>query len=211
MALGDPYAPLDALKGRLGIAETDTGDDVRLAASLDAASRGIEHCTSRQFKDAGAASPRTYRPDTPRRVEVDDCSTAAGVLVEVDRAGAGDYGESWSPADYALAPAGGVVEGVPGWPFTQIHAIGALVFPLDPRAAWSTARPRVRVTARWGWATVPAPIVEACLIVATEIYKLRDAPFGVAGFGEWGPVRVRQNPIAAAMIAPYERFRVLVG
>lgn len=211
MALGDAYATVDALKARLGIAQADTGDDARLAQALDAASRGIEHCTARQFNDAGDVSARVFRPDTPRRLDVDDMSTAAGVLVEVDRAGIGDYGESWSTADYALAPAGGVVEGMPGWPFTQIHAVGALVFPLDPCAAWSTSRPRVRVTARWGWAAVPAPIAEACLIIAAEIYKLRDAPFGVAGFGEWGPVRVRQNPIAAAMIAPYERYRVMVG
>ncbi|MFI0481738.1 hypothetical protein [Actinomadura sp. 9N215] len=210
MPLGDPYATVEALKARLGIAETDTGDDTRLAQALNAASRGIEHCTARQFHDAGAASARTFPVDSPYRADLDDLSTADGLLVEVDRTRNGTYAETWTSADYELAPAGGVVEGVPGWPFIQINAVGARTFPYCAGER-ASARPALRVTGRWGWSTVPAPIAEACLIVAAEIYKLRDAPFGVAGFGEWGMIRVRQNPIAAAMISPYERYRVLVG
>ncbi|MBT2213463.1 hypothetical protein [Actinomadura sp. NEAU-AAG7] len=210
MALGDPYADMAALKARLGIALDDIGDDARLAGALAAASAGIESCTGRVFNSAVAVSARVYRPDAPRRVDLDDFSTAVGLVVEVDRTGTGTY-ETWAAEDYDLAPAGGVVSGAPGWPYDQLYAVGAWGFTCGRRVYRSGARPRVRVTARWGWAAVPAPIAEAALIVAAEIYKLRDAPFGVAGFGEWGPVRVRQNPIAMAMIAPYERYRVLVG
>jgi hypothetical protein len=44
---------------------------------------------------------------------------------------------------------------------------------------------------------------EACLIVASETVKLRDAPFGVAGYGDYGAIRVRNNPMAMGMLAPY--------
>jgi hypothetical protein len=40
---------------------------------------------------------------------------------------------------------------------------------------------------------------------------LKDAPFGVAGFGEFGAVRVRNNPRAMALLQPYRRLPVLVG
>ena len=42
-------------------------------------------------------------------------------------------------------------------------------------------------------------------------FKLKDAPFGVAGMAEWGVVRVRANPMAMAMIAPYRLHPVLVA
>jgi hypothetical protein len=213
MPLGDPYATLDALKARLGIGPDDTADDARLTAALDAASRGIERACRRQFNDSGAVSVRLVDVDQgrPCTLDIDDVSTDAGLIVETDPHGDGTYAEVWDPGAYDLVPRGGVVDGVPGWPYWQVHALGARRF--STAAAWSTSRrpAPVRVTARWGWAEVPAPIGEACLLVAAETAKLRDAPFGVAGFGEWGMIRVRENPFAAAMVAPYERSRVLVA
>jgi len=35
--------------------------------------------------------------------------------------------------------------------------------------------------------------------------------FGVQGYGEYGAVRARANPIAADLLAAYRRFGVLVG
>lgn len=202
MSLGDSYATLVELKARLGI--TDTSDDARLTAALAAASRGIDKECHRQFNDAGAVSARVFEPVNACHVTIDDFSTTTGLVIAVARSDTGVYGETWSAADYQLKPLNGVVGGEAGWPYWKIQAVQRY-FP-----SW-WRRPPVQVTARWGWAAVPAPVKEACLVVASEIFKLKDAPFGVAGYGDFGPVRVRQNPIACAMIAPYRRDAVLVA
>lgn len=212
MALGDAYATLAELKARLGI--TDTADDARLTAALNTASRGIDHCCGRQFNDAGTASARVFVADTLNRADVDDFHSITGLIIATDTGNDGTYETVWAASDYELYPLGGVVEGETGWPYWQIRAVGSRQFPAGTpgRPAWrSLERAPVQVTARWGWAAVPAPIKEATLVIASEIFKLRDAPFGVAGFGDWGPVRVRANPIAYAMIRPYERYPVLVA
>jgi hypothetical protein len=51
---------------------------------------------------------------------------------------------------------------------------------------------------------------EACLIAATEIFKLKDTPFGIGGYTDFGIMRVRDNPFVARMLAPYQRVPFLV-
>jgi hypothetical protein len=63
----------------------------------------------------------------------------------------------------------------------------------------------VSVTATWGWATTPAPAIEAVKILAKDILHQRDNRSGVAGFGEFGAVRVRQNPYVAMLLDPLRR------
>jgi len=202
MALGDPYATLAQLKSYTGISDTD--DDAELTDALTAASRGIESVCRRQFNDAGQASPRVYLPDHVLLAEVDDFHTVTGLVIKTDNSASGTYGTTWATTDYELRPLNGIISGQPGWPWCEIWAVGSHAFP-------RTGRATVEVTARWGWATVPAPIKQACLIVAEELFKLKDAPFGVAGFGDMGPLRVRENPMAMKKLAPYVRNPVLVA
>jgi hypothetical protein len=75
----------------------------------------------------------------------------------------------------------------------------------------SAKRAPLQVTARWGWTAVPAPVADACLILAEEDFKLKDSPFGVGGYGQFGIIRVRDNPMAARMLAPYRRDAVMAA
>lgn len=203
MPLGDPYATLPQLKAYLlgsQMAATDTLDDNELTDALESASAEIEDHCDRQFNDAGTASPRLYKPLTSLLVLVDDFHTTTGLVVESDDDGDGVYETTWAAADYQLEPLNGVVGGRPGWPFCRIRAVGSRRFG-----------PMVQVTARWGWAAVPAPVHQSALILAAETHKLRSAPFGVAGFGEFGVVRVRNNPMVAKKLRRYERNPVLVA
>jgi hypothetical protein len=207
MALGDTYVSATTLKARLGI--TDSNDDARITYALKAASRGIDKCCHRQFNDAGTTSARVYWPASIVDADVDDFSTTTGLIIATDPGFTQAYGQTWTSSQYELAPLNGIVDGETGWPYWQIHAIGAPWFPIPYGRIGNRAT--LRVTARWGWAAVPDAITEACQIISEEIFKLRDAPFGVAGFSDYGAVRVRQNPIAMAMIAPYVRDPVLVA
>jgi hypothetical protein len=39
--------------------------------------------------------------------------------------------------------------------------------------------------------------------LAEELYKLKDAPYGVAGWSQYGAIRVRENPKVAELLADY--------
>ncbi|ANN16251.1 hypothetical protein SD37_11745 [Amycolatopsis orientalis] len=200
MPIGDPYATVAQLKARLRI--NDTKDDTRLAEAITAASQGIETVCERQFNDAGAASARTYRPEHRHLVRVDDFHTTTGLVIKTAQAD-GTFTGTWSPGEYELEPLDGIVGGVPGWPWWTIRAITQR-FPCNRRAT-------VQVTARWGWAAIPTAVKESCLIVAEEIFKLPDNPFGSGGYSDFGVIKVRNNPFAMRMLSPYLRYPVLMS
>jgi hypothetical protein len=203
VALGASYASLTELK--LYVDTTKTTFDALLTDALEAASRGIESVTHRQFNDAGSATAREYIPLSSGIVEVDDFHTTTGLVVEIDSAGDGSYATTLGATGYQLLPLNGVVAGQPGWPYSQIRSTGSTWFPC------TTQRATVRVTARWGWAAVPKPVKQACLIVAQEIYKTKDAPFGVAGSDQYGTIRVRENQMVMKRLMPYIVDQVFAG
>jgi len=197
MPLGTAYATLSELKTRLGI--TDANDDARATNALASATSGINGFCGRQFNDAGSTSTRLYRPDSAYVCPVDDFSTTTGLSITVNNA-------PWTTVQYELDPLNGVVDGEPGFPYSRIHAIqGNTFYPTWPGKA------NVSVTAQWGWAAVPDAVHDACLIAAEEIFKLRDLPFGVGGYGQFGVIQVRNNPFVARMLARYQRYPLLVA
>lgn len=205
MPIGTPYATLTELKDRLqsgGIA--DTNDDALFNAALASASQAVEDYCRRQFNDAGSATARTYRPATSTLVRVDDFHTTVGLVVKSDDGDDGVFETTIASTSYELEPRGGIVQGRTGWPYRRIRLVDSSVFPCGRRAS-------VEVTARWGWAAIPAPVEEATLIMAEELARLKDAPFGVAGFADFGIIRVRDNPFAARLLNPYRRDSVLVA
>lgn len=204
MAIGDAYATLADLKTRLDIPDSDSADDDALTAALDVASRGIEFCTNRQFNDAGTATARVFYADTAHWTSVDDFSTTEGLVVDTDTTGDGSFATTWATTDYELQPLNGVLNGVPGWPYWRIRAV-CRWFPRRPHRA------SLRVTARWGWESVPAPIREATLILAEDVFKLKSTPFGTGGYGEYGRIKARENPNVWLRISPYVRDAVLVA
>lgn len=209
VALGDSYATLATLRGRVGITDaTFTTEDTRLTTALSVASRSIERMCNRQFNDAGSASARLFYPDTYCRIDVDDFNTTTGLIVATDEDNDGVFETTWTlNTDFQLEPLNGVVDGESGWPYYTIRAIGTRRFP----CTWYPRRASVQVTARWGWTAVPAPIAEATLVLAEETYMLKDTPFGSGGFGQYGIVRARPNPFAMTKIGPYINQPVLVA
>lgn len=67
----------------------------------------------------------------------------------------------------------------------------------------------MRISGVWGWPAVPDAVKAACRIQVSRVFKRADSPLGVAGFGEFGVVRVsRLDPDVESLLAPY---RVLAG
>ena len=201
-ALGDPYSSLVLLKARLRLNDGD--DDTGLGNALNAASRGIDGFCRRQFNKADSPTARRFHPTNRALTIVDDFLTKVGLVVKLDTDDDGIYETTLAATDYEVEPFNGIVDGESGWPFWKVRLVTGTFFPKQ-------IRPAVEVTAQWGWNAVPAPVDEAALIVAEEIFKLKDAPFGVAGFSQWGPMRVRNNPMAKSMLTKYRRKVVLVA
>lgn len=201
MALGDSYATTAELKSYLRI--TDTAEDTLLSDSLSTASRLIEHHCDRQFNKTTSASARVFYASSSCTVHVDDFHTTTDLVIKHSSGDDGTYDITLTTADYQLLPLNGIVSGESGWPYYRIELQGFYVS--------AAVRPQIEVTAQWGWTAVPAAIKRACIQMASEVYKLKGAPFDVAGMDQFGPIRIRESQRVTAMLVPYRRHRVLVA
>lgn len=208
VAFGESYASLDEFKAYMKQETRDANDDT-LQDALDTATREVNRITNRVFWTSDAASPRVYTAPSYLKIKIDDFFTSSGLVIETDPSGNGEFPETWASSDYELSPLNGVVDQEPGWPFWKIKATGSFWFPtcLAPQARSGV----VRVTAKWGWAEVPYQVKRATMIIAAENWKLKDAPLGVAGFNQFGVIRVRQNSAAMSKLAKFVRNPVMLG
>lgn len=194
------YLTLSELRGWLGI--DDSVDDSELTDALSAAEAAVDDFCGRKFSQDANVVARAFRafdPCTLRLPGGADISTTTGLIVKTDDNDDGTYETTWTiTTDFVLETPGGYgYNAASGWPFTVVHAVGSKWFPTG------TLRPTVQITAKFGWVAVPAPVKHATRLLAAEYWKLKDAPFGVAGFGEFGVVRVRSNPKVAELLARY--------
>lgn len=202
MAITNGYCTLAEIKEYLKI--TDSADDALLERAVEAASRQIDGFCGRFFYDSGSASARIYRPDSLWDLYVDDFSTSSGLIIKSDADDSGTFETTWTTADYELEPFNGVVDGIGGWPYYRIRALSSIQFPGNTFRAGT-----VEVTARWGWAAVPMDVENACLILATRLFKRKDSAEGVIGFNDFGSVRLsRTDPDAVALLNRYRRVGV---
>jgi len=190
VALGQNYCTVEELKSRLGI--TDTADDFELGLAAAGASRAIDEITGRYFWRG--TDTRTYIPESISRQSLDDLVSVTSL--KVDRDGDGVFEETWTQGtDYALEVAPGKYNAAAKgeqWPYTAAQVItGGKLFPFT--WMWSHLD-RIQVTGVFGWPAVPLNVKNAAIIAGAQIFRIKDAPFGVAGFGEFGVVRVQSNP-----------------
>lgn len=184
------YATLAELKTLLRI--TDTTDDTELQAKLTAASRRVDKDTGRPrgFGVDSVTSSRIYRPTHAELLPVDDISTDTGLVAEVGR------GTGWTTVvstDYDLLPENALVDG---------QAIETIQRVIGYWPIWGWQR--VRVTAKWGWPSVPDDIKAATLLLAGRLFRRKDSLEGVKGFSDLGVVRVsRYDSDYDGLIGPY--------
>lgn len=195
--MANEYASLADLKLQIGA--QNAADDSLLNKALESASRRIDkRCGDRRFYADGAATARTYNPRgrvvcerDGERLLLDDISAMTDLAVEVG-SGSGGFA-SLAATEYEVGPENALVQGRP------------VTSALRLRGLWSSGSvPRVRVTARWGWPAIPPEVVEATLLLAARLYKRKASPDGMAGVGEWGPIRVsRLDPDVESLIAAF--------
>lgn len=200
MAITNGYTTLANFKTYLfPSANYGTAEDAQMEAAIEAASRTIDTFTGRRFYLDTSTSARVYYANTPIRCVVDDFSTTTGLIIKTDSGDNGTFDQTWTTDEYVLEPFNGTVGGVTGQPYNIIIATVPRRFPVTGR------RPRIQVTAKWGWAAVPHSIEQACLIQAARIYRRAQTPEGFAAGEAFGAIRVstRLDPDVQMLIAPF--------
>lgn len=192
--MANEYVTLEELKGQFPIESDDATRDAALNRARASASRGIDRVTGRRFwLDADPVQRvfntrgRIVRESDGDLFLVDDIGSTAGIVVETGS------GTSWTVVTgYETSPDNALADGRP---------ITGLLRVLG---SWGSSTTRLRVTARFGWPSIPDDIREAALIQATRLYKRKDSPEGIIGSAEWGVRNLsRRDPDVWNLIEPY--------
>lgn len=178
-----------------------TGEDSSLESEITSACRAVDEYIGGSFYDAGSASARVYQPCNDHVLKVDGFSTITGLVVKTDTSRDGTFATTWASTDYELLPLSG--GNYASRPYDTISAIGGKLFTLP---VYGGRTGLVQVTARWGWAAVPYPIRSAALLISCDLWKRRDAPFGITTT-EFGPIRVSGDIVGKlrGLVGPYRR------
>ena len=205
---GQWYCSAEELKSRMAI--PDTADDFEIQLAVQAAARGIEKYTGRYFWRG--TDTRTYVPDGTWLTHVDDLVSVT--TLKTDSSGTGVFDVTWTQGtDFELAlgeRSYNVNASGEPWPYREIRVIGggSKFFPF----VWPLFRQdRIQITGVFGWPAVPALVKQAAIQLAAEYFKLKDAPWGVAGFAEFGVIRVQAGSQLAGELDPYVDPRRKVG
>ncbi len=183
-----------------GLSAANTSVDVIIDQVIATATEQINIVCGRRFWLDDTVSPRLYGlRDLDRtqygwgaaRLFVHDIGDRTDVTIAVDTNGDGTYDLTWDTDSFFLEPLNAMHAGLENWPATAIVADTTL--QLFPIFSSTYLRPQIQVTAKWGWPAIPSTIKSVALMTALDLLKMKDAPFGIAGFSEYGPIRARAN------------------
>lgn len=193
------YIGLDEFKDRLGI--TDTADDSQAQIAIQSVGQWINDYCGRTF--TRTAETRTFQPDNIWLLNVDDLVSVSAVSLDMDGDGIFELPLTQN-VDYQLRLGAGLYNvnatGI-ACPYRQLQVIQTgKWFPFT----WPfTHLDRVQITGVWGWPAVPPPVTQAAFILAADIFRQKDAPFGIAGSSDLGVVRIQGNPWLVEMLRKY--------
>ena len=203
------YVGLEEMNDRLGI--TDLLDSSVMQTAIAASAGWINEHTGRHFNRV--TETRTFVPHDVYSITVDDIVPGASITVSVDYDGDGIYEQNWvQGVDYQLTygpdrfnlTSTGIAR-----PYDRIRVINSgRIFPfLWPFAPLN----RVQIQTTWGWPQVPWQVSEANRILAADFFRMKDAPFGIAGTADIGVARVNANPWVTELLRPFKSGKTTVG
>ncbi len=193
------YASVAEVKAALHI--TDTVDDSLITMAATSASALIEGFCGRRFDSASAT--RYFTADNAYVLQVDDLVSVTSIASSSQSDGT--YDVTWAATDYQLEPLNGYADGL-SFPTTRIRAIDRYLWPASTSIGGLEAD--VKIVGTWGFSAVPSQVNQAAVIQSMRIFKRLDSVLGVAGFGDFGAIRVSKglDPDVAQLVAPYVRY-----
>ena len=193
------YTTTALVKAALGIPTGTASEDTYIAAAIGAAEDEINKFCGRTFEPDAAATTRVYQPSTNVLAYTDDFHTTTDLVVKQDDSNNGTYATTLTiTTDF-------IVIGNEA-PFNTIRSVSS------PFPRYTSDRPTVEVTAKWGYqSAIPDAVEEAALILSCRLFQRRSSPLGVmAGVvNDFGPMRVsRVDPDYRALLSGYRRIGV---
>lgn len=186
MAIVNGYLSIEEAVSYVG--RNESRDTYELEDVVTACSRMIDRYCGRHFYQQ-TATAREFDTDDGFKVKFGPFNDLVSVTTfAYDNDDSGTYESTLSATQYQLhAP--GQNQAPATWPYTYATVLGTgPVLPVAPAA--SGRSDLIRITGTWGWPAVPIEVKQATRILVAEMAKLQDAPLGVAGFGEFGVVRL---------------------
>ena len=208
MAIVNGYVTLEEFKRYLSITDASL-DDLLFEMCVESASRAVDGYCGRYFYADSSATARTFLADNRSSASIDDVWDTATAVVKIDSGQDGTFETTLTVGtQYVFEPVNGVQGGIAGWPASRVRLVGGQAF-----TSATYGRPQLQVTAKWGWAAVPAPVQSATLQVGAEIWKRKDAPFGILEGAEFGPIRMSADVMRSVMslLGPYGSGSATVG
>ncbi len=197
--------------GLSDLADTELLDDV-----VTTVSRMIDNVCQRHFWQTSANTDRVFRTQDLYRLvfgPFNDLTTCASITL--DRAGSGTFDETLSLTNVVFSTgkdADNAYAYAEQHPYTEANLVNMIYWPIPGGTAGTRRQQLIKITGTWGWPTVPAMVKQACRIQVARIMKRQESPLGVAGFGEFGVVRVsRLDPDIDAMLQPYKMLSPGIG
>lgn len=164
--MANAYATTDQLIGRLpSLANRDVSE---LADGLEAASRWIDtHCSRRFWLDP-AVTDRYFAATDFFILDLGafEIGDTTGVVVKTDD-GTGTYATTVSASAYQLEPVNAAYSYVGARPYTSVRALSTSW----PIAYTFGRQERIKITAKYGWPSVPPAVKDACLILAVDGFE----------------------------------------
>ena len=204
MAIVNGYCTLAELKTYLGL--SGSGQDDNLENAIEGASREIDQYTGRIFYQTDSQD-NFYTPTNFFIQEVADISSASGLVVKLDTTDDGTHDTTLTKdTDFALLPVN-VSNALDQYqPFTHIQI-------LDNRSSERFDPDifnNIKVTAQFGFSSVPDAIKQATFLQATRLFKRKDSPFSVYGNPETGTGELfnKFDPDALKLIKGYSRRKL---
>lgn len=182
--------------------------DAALTNAVNAANSWVANWCGRDFMrvEDGAETVRVFNPSDSTLTYIDDIWSTTNLVVKSDDGDDGTFETTWASTDYQLEPINQREYGAMV-PYYMIRAIGDRSFPIR------SVRPSLQITAAWGWSAPPGDVFEATLLKAAQLFHRKDSPQGVAGFDQFGAVRISkaEDPQVVSLLAPYRRDVALVA
>jgi hypothetical protein len=204
MTITNGYCTLADVKtsSRLNINDSDSVSDEMLEGVIEGVSRKIDDECHRFFYQTSSQT-RWYTPLSSDMVFVDDIPADSDITaIAIDTDDDGTVNDTFATTDYVLEPLNAVLEGRPYQKIVK-RPRGQFLFPKNCVKS-------VSVTAVFGWAAVPKPVVEACKLQVERIFMRGSTPLGSNSMTALGKMTLTipsLDPDVVGMIQPYIKLR----
>lgn len=203
------YCTVDHLREQLGDLTAGNLSETMLVRAINAASRSVDNYTGRRFWADTTPVAKTFEVPAGCGNELwlpEDIAYTTGLQIATSDGTA--YTTIWDTADYRLWPYRANTSGSTYGGWWKIESARGLRF--DVRGTNGILP--VQITSRFGWSFKPDEIEQATILKAAHVFKRKDAPYGVAQFGDLAAVQItRRDYDVIELLWPYVRDVAMVA